>query len=52
MEVLDRQDYINKVQVLLGDKDTYRPISKDPISKLKKKSPYTFTQKLQIPKAS
>ena len=35
MVVMDRQDYVNKAQVLLGDRDTYRPISKDPIPKLK-----------------
>ena len=35
MVARDRQDYINKTQVLLGDKDTYRPISKDPTPKLK-----------------
>ena len=32
---MDRQDYINKAQVLIDDKGTYRPISKDPTSKLK-----------------
>ena len=35
MVVMNRQDYINKVQGALYDKDTYRPIYKDPNSKLK-----------------
>ena len=34
MVVMGRQDYIKKAQVLLEDKDTYRPTSKDPTSKL------------------
>ena len=32
--VMGRQDYMNKVQELLGDQGTYRPISKDPTPKL------------------
>ena len=42
MVVMDRQDYINKAQGLLDDKDTYRPISKDPTAKVKKTSLYTY----------
>ena len=34
MVVMDRQDHINKA-LLLGDKATYRPISKDSTSKPK-----------------
>ena len=34
MVVMDRQDYVNKAKELLGDQHTYRPISKDPTSKL------------------
>ena len=35
MDVMERQDYVNKAQELLGELDTCRPISKDPIPKLK-----------------
>ena len=35
MVVMDRQDNIDKAQALLEDNDTYRPISKDPTTKLK-----------------
>ena len=35
MLIRDRQGYTNKAEVLPFDKDTYRPISKDPIPKLK-----------------
>ena len=35
MLVMDRQDYINKAQGLLDDRETYRPIPKDPIPKLR-----------------
>ena len=34
MVVMDRQDYIKKAQGLLDDKDTYKPLSKDPTPKL------------------
>ena len=33
---MDRQDYFTKEQGLLGDKDTYRSICKDPLLKTKK----------------
>ena len=35
MVVMDRQDYINKAQELIGNQDNDRPISKDPNPKLK-----------------
>ena len=35
MVVMDRQDHNTKAQDLLDDKDTYRPLSKDPTAKLK-----------------
>ena len=35
MVVMDRWDYNTKAQCLLDDKDTYRPLSKDPTAKLK-----------------
>ena len=28
---MDRKDYVNKAKELLGNQDTYRPISKDPL---------------------
>ena len=34
MVVMGRQDYNTRAQVLLDDKDTYRPLSKDPTAKL------------------
>ena len=37
MVVMDRQDYINKAQHLLDDRDTYRSITLDPTSRLKNK---------------
>ena len=36
MSVVDKQDYLNKAQDLLADKDTYTPISGDPITRHKK----------------
>ena len=35
MVVMDKQDYLNKTQQLLTDTYTYKPISKNPISRLK-----------------
>ena len=32
---MDKQDYCNKAQYLLDDKDTYRPITLNPTSRLK-----------------
>ena len=37
MLVLDKQDYLNKTQDLLVDKDTYKPITGDPTSRYKNK---------------
>ena len=37
MVVLDKQDYLNKVQNLLADKDIYEPITEDPTSMHKNK---------------
>ena len=34
MVVMDRQDYNTKAQGLPDDKDTYRPLPKDPTAKL------------------
>ena len=36
MVVMDKQDYKTEAQSLLDDKDTYRPLSKDPTAKLKR----------------
>ena len=33
MVVLDRQDYLNKIQDILAEKDTYRLITGDPSTK-------------------
>ena len=44
--VLDREQYDRKVQDLLGDKDTYMPLKKDPTSKFKGKIT-TALKKLQ-----
>ena len=35
MVVMGQQDYISKAQGLLDNMDTYRPLCKDPIPKLK-----------------
>ena len=37
MVVMDKQDYLNKAQKLLLNTDTYKPIHKDPTSRLKNK---------------
>ena len=42
MVAVERQDYVYKVQELLGDQDTYRPISEDPPQA--QKSTYTNGQ--------
>ena len=42
MVVMDRQNYLNRVQKLLGDKDVYRPIPTDPTSRLKNKLIHTL----------
>ena len=45
--VLDRQDYFNKAEDLLIDKDTYRPIPGDFTSRQKKKKTYTNSKGYQ-----
>ena len=37
MVVLDKQDYTNKAQDLLAQRDTYRPLTANPTNKHKKK---------------
>ena len=37
MIVMDREDYLNKTQHLLDDRETYRSITMDPTSRLKNK---------------
>ena len=37
MVVMDREDTTNKADQLLSDTNTYKPIPKDPTSKLKNK---------------
>ena len=41
MVVLDKQDFINKVQYLLSQKDTYRLITRDPTIRHKNAHPST-----------
>ena len=38
MVSLDKQDYINKAQDLLSQKDTYRSVTADPTNNIKKNS--------------
>ena len=46
--VLDKQDYLNKAQDVLADKDTYKPITGDPTSRHKNKLILTLrTMKVQ-----
>ena len=47
MVVMNRQDYIDKVQQLLTDHNTYRPVNKYPTNRLKNK----LTQSLRDIKA-
>ena len=42
MVVMDREDYIDKAQLLLTDTNMYKPITKDPTNKLKNKLSQTL----------
>ena len=37
MVVMDREDYNTKIKVLLDDRNTYKPVAKDPTSTLERK---------------
>ena len=42
MVTVDREDYTDKAHLLLADTNTYEPIPKDPMNKLKNKLPQTL----------